>query len=217
MFYEIFALIFWVIVSCRIIYLLVFRKNFFLYLRDILGIILFIVFLPYIIFLFSPAYADTLDVYVSLSTSVPEIVRFNGLLLNSLAMAIPTALGGGALILIGRDFYVATQKSITESLLTAKMAGFMFSRGLSALGNRFPILDDGGGGGGSVVSEPKLSQFLSKDYVNYVNSLDDFSKNLAIKQLEGTFKYYGTPEDLQKFYNTYSSSFLRHSSNDYFI
>ena len=99
-----------------------------------------------------PAYAGALEVYTALSTSLPETTKFTNLLLNSLAMAIPTALGGGALVLIGRDFYVATQKSITESLLTAKMAGFMFSRGVGSLANRAGGFGNTTGAGSGVSS-----------------------------------------------------------------
>ena len=91
------------------------------------------------------AYAGTLEIYTALATSIPETTKFANLILNSLAMAIPTALGGGALILIGRDFYTATQKSIAESVLTAKMVGFMLSRGFST-GPNNPDNRLGGGG-----------------------------------------------------------------------
>ena len=91
-------------------------------------------------------HTTALEVYTALVTSIPETTAYTNQLMNALAMAIPTTLGGGALILIGRDFYHATHKSMLESMASFHMAGFMLSRGLSALGG----LGKGGSSGSSV-------------------------------------------------------------------
>lgn len=201
----------------RVLYLLLIKKSFLLYLRDVLGIIFFVAFFPYLVKYFFPfAYAGVVEVYTALATSIPESQKFINVILNTLAMAIPTALGGGALFLVGRDFYMASQKAIAESLFTAKMLGFMASRGLSALSNKFPVLDDGGGGSAGT-SKPELSKFLSNNYANYVNGLDDVQRDFVLRQLEATFKHYGTPQDLQKFYKTYFPNSSKHLSGGYFV
>ena len=107
------------------------------------------------------AHAGVVEVYTALATSIPESQKYANIILNSLAMAIPTALGGGALFLIGKEFYFASKTAVAESLLTAKMLGFMASRGLSALGSKMGTMGGGTGsvssGSGGTVMSPTLN------------------------------------------------------------
>lgn len=109
------------------------------------------------------AYAGELEIMTALTTTLPEAEKFTELILNTLAIGIPSALGGGALFLVGRDFYLASQKAIAESVFTGKMALFMGGKLLSAFGGKTPppVPDGGSGmpsGGGS--TEPKMTPTL---------------------------------------------------------
>ena len=209
------ALFIAVVVFFRIIYLLLIKRSFLLYLRDTFGVIFFFAFSPLILKILIPVvYASPVEVFTFMSLAMPEIEKFNTLILNILAITIPTALGGGSLFLLGKEFFIASQKAVAESMFLGKALSYFALRSLSALssGGNFPF--DGGGGG--VASGPELSQFLSKSYQNYVNSLTDYNREIVLKQLESTFKYYGTPKDLQKFYQTYFPDRYTNYSNNYF-
>lgn len=78
----------------------------------------------------SSAFASPSEVFTFMSLAMPEIEKFNTLLLNVLAMSIPTALGGGSLFLLGRDFFIASQKAVAESMFLGKAGLFL---GMSAL------------------------------------------------------------------------------------
>lgn len=76
--------------------------------------------------------ADNLEMFTLLNTTLSQATDFTYLILNTLALVIPSTLGGGALLLLGRDFYMAAKTAIAESTLTAKMGMFMMGRGLTA-------------------------------------------------------------------------------------
>ena len=68
------------------------------------------------------AYASPLDTAILIDTVMPETEHFNDLILNTLAMVIPTALGGGSLFFFGREFIGASMRSVNQSMGLFKSA-----------------------------------------------------------------------------------------------
>ncbi len=89
-------------------------------------------------FILSPvittAYATPSEIFTLMSSAIPEMEQFNTLLLNAIAMAIPSALGGASLFLLGRDLFVATQKATAESMFLGKAGMFLGLNALSKIG-----------------------------------------------------------------------------------
>ncbi len=82
--------------------------------------------------LIGTAYAGSpLDTSILINTVMPETEHFNDLILNTLAMIIPTALGGGSLFFFGREFLTASMRSASESMGLFRSATSILTRGIS--------------------------------------------------------------------------------------
>ena len=95
------------------------------------------------------AYAGPVDTAILIDTIVPETEHFNDVILNTLAMVIPTALGGGSMFFFGREFINASMKSASESMGLAKSLFFA---------GRGSFRSAGGTGSGGIVRERVMAK-----------------------------------------------------------
>lgn len=170
--------------------------------------------ISYVLPLFpSPAYADSAGLFTFLNTTLPKTTDFNIVILNGLAIGIPSTLGAISAFLVGRSLHASMQRAIQESALIGKMALLsgmnFFKGGYKALSGTERGLSQGqvkaesvklstslAGGGSRITEFTREGEGLFKPTGDFIKA-GDLKTGMSYKADQPKVQTY-TPEDMNR-------------------